>query len=65
MGTQPFALMLYRRYLEGETVEQLAAGLGIPEDRIEQRIRVAALYRERQEAGHKAIAVRFEMERTR
>lgn len=65
MRTQPFALMLYRRYLEGETVEQLAAGLGIPEDRVEQRIRVAALYQARQEGGSKVTALGFEMDRTR
>jgi hypothetical protein len=52
MKIQPFALMLYRRFLDGETVEDLAAGLGIPEERIEQRIRVAALFQQKlQTAG--------------
>ncbi len=43
---QPFAIQLYRRHLGGESVEELAASLGIPEERIRQRIRVAALCRQ-------------------
>lgn len=62
MRTQPFALMIYRRYLEGETVEELAAGLGIPVERIEQRIRVAELYKERQQALGKIVSFRLEPE---
>jgi DNA-directed RNA polymerase specialized sigma24 family protein len=50
---EPFAMMLYRRFSGGETVEELAAAFGIPQDRVDRRIRAAALYTERQrtEAG--------------
>jgi DNA-directed RNA polymerase specialized sigma24 family protein len=44
---EPFAVEIYRRFLNGETVQQLAARLDIPADRVEKRIRVAALYLER------------------
>jgi hypothetical protein len=43
----PFAFELYRRYLSGETVQQLSNELQIPADRIDQRIRAAAKYMER------------------
>ncbi len=46
---EPFALELYRRFLSGETVDQLAAELAIPSERIDQRIRAAAAYRARQQ----------------
>jgi len=39
--SEPFAIEVYRRYLRGETIQQLASTLGIPADRIEIRIRVA------------------------
>jgi hypothetical protein len=42
--SKPFALELYRRYRAGETIEQLASDLGIPANRIEQRIRAAEEY---------------------
>ncbi len=45
---EPFALQLFRRHKNGESVEALALGLGIPEDRIRQRLRVAELLYERQ-----------------
>ncbi|HOK48493.1 MAG TPA: sigma factor-like helix-turn-helix DNA-binding protein [Bryobacteraceae bacterium] len=60
MKTQPFALMVYRRYLDGETVEELAAGLGIPAERIEQRIRVGALLQERLNASGKVTPLPLE-----
>jgi hypothetical protein len=41
---KPFALEIYRRYRAGETIEQLASDLGIPADRIEQRVRAAEAY---------------------
>ena len=41
---EPFAMELYRRHLRGETVQQLAGELGIPVERVEQRIRAAAFY---------------------
>jgi DNA-directed RNA polymerase specialized sigma24 family protein len=43
----PFALELYRRYLKGESVEELARGLAIPLKRIEQRLRAAEEYLKR------------------
>jgi hypothetical protein len=47
---ESFAMVLYRRFCDGETVEQLAAAFEIPEERIECRIRAAALCEERQRA---------------
>ncbi len=47
--SEPFALELYRRFLSGETVDQLAAELAIPPERIDRRIRAAAAYRVRQQ----------------
>ena len=44
----PFALEVRRRYLRGETIGQLSVELGIPADRIEQRLRAAAAYMEQQ-----------------
>jgi DNA-directed RNA polymerase specialized sigma24 family protein len=41
---KPFALEIYRRYLNGETPEQLSESLGIPLERIEQRLRAAEAY---------------------
>ncbi len=46
---EPFALAIYRRFLGGESVRDLAEALAIPEDRIEQRLRAAELYHERQQ----------------
>lgn len=39
-----FALELYKEYLNGKSISQLAMELQIPVDRIAQRIRVAAEY---------------------
>ncbi len=44
---EPLAFQVYRRFLGGETVEELAKELDLPPDRIEKRLRVAALSRER------------------
>lgn len=46
MRSEPFAIQLYRRFLGGETIDSLALELGIPAERIEIRIRAAALFRE-------------------
>lgn len=46
---EPFAIEIYRRYLNGETVEALSVELQIPVERIEQRLRAAAAYALRQE----------------
>lgn len=44
MKLEPFALQIYRRFLEGQTIAALSLELGIPADRIEVRIRAAARY---------------------
>ena len=46
---EPFAMEIYRRYVNGATVEELSVDLGIPVERIEQRLRAAAAYSERHE----------------
>lgn len=46
MSAEPFALQLYRRFLNGESMTALALDLGIPLERVELRIRAAARYRE-------------------
>ncbi|HWQ52682.1 MAG TPA: hypothetical protein VN442_03295 [Bryobacteraceae bacterium] len=54
MRSEPFAIQIYRRFLRGETIDGLALEFGIPVDRIETRIRAAAIYRE----SHPAEACR-------
>lgn len=46
MRLEPFAFQIYRRFLAGETIDRLSEDLGIPNERIEMRIRAAAVYRE-------------------
>ncbi len=46
---EPFAMELYRRFLNGETVQQLSAELAIPPERISRRLEAAAAYRDRKE----------------
>ena len=43
---ESFAVELYRRFLRGETVRQLAVILDIPADRVATRIHAAARYLE-------------------
>ncbi len=45
----PFALEVYRRYLNGETIEELSRKLEIPVERIEYRILAAEAYLMRRE----------------
>jgi hypothetical protein len=54
---ESFPMMLYRRFCGGETVTQLAAEFDIAEDRVESRLRAAALCEERRrmEAGLTAL----------
>jgi len=47
----PFALEVYRRYLNGETIGELSAELGIPPERLEDRIRAAEAYLARRGAA--------------
>ena len=44
----PFAVEVYRRYLSGETIDELSRELGIPRERIEDSIRAAEAYVSRQ-----------------
>ncbi len=55
---EPFALQLYRRFKDGESIEALASCLGIPEDRVRQRIRVASAFHTR-EMTHSGVGSRF------
>lgn len=48
---EPFALQLFRKFKSGESVEVLASCLGIPEQRVRQRLRVASLYHARQNSA--------------
>jgi hypothetical protein len=41
---EPFALVLYRRFLNGESAERLSEELDIPLDRIEMRLQAAAIF---------------------
>ncbi len=43
----PFALELFRRHLEGESVDALARETGIPAHRIQEWLTAAAAYMER------------------
>ncbi len=49
---EPFALMLYRRHQDGESIRQIAEGFGIPEDRVNQRIRAAAAFEQRRKSHY-------------
>ena len=49
--SEPFAVLIYRKYLDGLTLEQLSADFGIHVDRIEQRLRAAAAYLQRRLAA--------------
>jgi DNA-directed RNA polymerase specialized sigma24 family protein len=51
MRFEPFALQIYKRFLDGETITDLAISLGIPADRIETRIRAAALFCQARRSG--------------
>lgn len=56
MNSEPFALQLYRRFLNGESIAALELDLGIPAERIEMRIRAAALFRESHPAASRHAA---------
>jgi DNA-directed RNA polymerase specialized sigma24 family protein len=43
----PFAVEVFERFLKGESIRELADELQIPADRVELRLRAAALYLER------------------
>ncbi len=49
---EPFALEVYRRFLKGETIQEISLDLGIPADRIRQRVEAAAVYRKREREAH-------------
>jgi len=58
LPNQPFALELYRRFLSGETVQQLSSELAIPAERIDRRIQAAAAYQARQKQTDPAACCR-------
>ena len=41
---EPFAVEIYRQFLDGRSAQQLSADLGISLERVEQRLRAAARY---------------------
>jgi len=49
--------MLYRRHLAGESVEELAQGMGIPHERVRQRIHAAATYSDGQDGLASVLAI--------
>lgn len=55
---ESFPMMLYRRFRGGETVTQLAAQFDIAEDRVEVRLRAAALCEERRKMDAGLAALR-------
>mgnify|MGYP001361000467 CR=1 FL=1 len=59
---EPFALQLFKRHRNGESVEALSLGLGIPEGRIRQRLRVAAMLYERQAAHDNLLVMAGEID---
>ncbi len=42
--SEALALQLYRRFVDGESVDAIAKDLGVPADRIHLRLRAAAVY---------------------
>jgi hypothetical protein len=62
MEPEPLALILYRRFLDGETVPQLAAWLSIPEERVLPRIRAAASFQERQKTRGGLVALGVQLD---
>jgi len=41
---EPFAVQLYREFLKGKSIAELSGELGISAERIEHRLRAAALH---------------------
>jgi hypothetical protein len=57
---QPFAVEVFERFLKGESISQLADDLQIPADRVELRLRAAALYLEHQaQSGPIELPLRY------
>lgn len=55
---KPFAIVLYERFVEGATIQQLASELGISADRIAVRIRAAEAYTRQHVAGSESSGPR-------
>lgn len=55
---ESFPMVLYRRFHEGETIQQLAATFEIPEERVAQRLRAAALCAEPQKSQDSLLNLR-------
>ncbi len=47
---KPFALVIYERYRDGSTIDELAREFQIPAERVRCRIRAAEAYLRRQSA---------------
>jgi hypothetical protein len=56
MSPEPFALELFRRFLAGEQIEELAEQTGIPVERVAQRIRAADDFFDRRSGDGDATA---------
>jgi Zn-dependent peptidase ImmA (M78 family) len=59
--TESFPMQLYRRYSDGESLEDLAATFGIPEERVATRLRVAEQFAERQRTGENLLVLRHRL----
>jgi hypothetical protein len=57
-NAESFPMMLYRRFRGGESAQQLAEAFEISEDRIEVRLRAAALCDERRKMDSALNALR-------
>ncbi len=55
---EPFALDLLKEYQHGKSVEALSREAGIPIERINVRLRAAALYMNRAAAGRRMTQAR-------
>ena len=58
----PFAVELYREFLEGKSIAELSLRLGIPAERVERRLRAAALFlgnRPAATSGRRTVLIRI------
>ncbi len=54
---EAFAFEVWRRFVTGQTAQQLAGELGVPVNRIEQRLRAAERYRNSHEGPQPPAAI--------
>ncbi len=62
---EAFAFEVWRRFVTGETAQQLATEFGIPVDRIELRLRAAERYKRSVLAGGQRIPMKTGTARSR